>query len=105
MGPALVTPDEFDDPDDLALETLVNGEAVQSSRTSLMVASVGQLIAQLSAITTMLPGDLIFTGTPSGVGLGMVPPRFLEVGDEVVTRIAGVGELRNRVVPEQNEPA
>lgn len=98
MGPVLVTPDELADPDDLALECLVNGEVMQSSRTSAMISSVRRLIAQLSGITTLLPGDVIFTGTPSGVGLGMTPPRFLEVGDEVVTRIDGIGELRNRLV-------
>lgn len=101
MGPVLVTPDEFTDPNDVALETLVNGETVQSSRTSAMISSVGLLIAQLSGITTLLPGDAIFTGTPSGVGLGMQPPRYLNVGDELVTRIEGVGELRNRIVAEQ----
>ena len=98
MGPMLVTPDEFDDPDDIALETIVNGDIVQSSRTSFMTSSVSRLIAQLSSITTLLPGDAIFTGTPSGVGLGMVPPRYLNVGDELVTRIEGVGELHNRIV-------
>ncbi|MBO9577595.1 MAG: fumarylacetoacetate hydrolase family protein [Microbacteriaceae bacterium] len=98
MGPVLVTPDELADPDDLALETVVNGETMQRSRTSSMIAAVGPLIAQLSSVTTLLPGDAIFTGTPSGVGLGMVPPRFLGVGDEIVTRIEGIGELRNRVV-------
>src|SRR5690606_37568795 len=95
------TPDELDDPDDVALETVVNGETVQSSRTSFMTSSVSRLIAQLSSITTLLPGDVIFTGTPSGVGLGRVPPRYLKVGDELVTRIEGVGELRNRIVARQ----
>lgn len=98
MGPVLVTPDEFADPDDIALECLVNGEVMQRSRTSTMISSVPRLIAKLSSIATLLPGDAIFTGTPSGVGLGMNPPRFLQVGDEVVTRIDGIGELRNRVV-------
>lgn len=98
MGPVLVTPDELGDPDDLALETLVNGEVVQSSRTSMMTSSVPRLIAQLSGITTLLPGDAIFTGTPSGTGIGMVPQRYLEIGDEVVTRIEAIGELRNRIV-------
>lgn len=101
MGPVLVTPDELADPDDIALETIVNGETMQSSRTSAMISSVGLLVSQLSAITTLMPGDAIFTGTPSGVGLGMVPPRYLSVGDEVVTRLEGVGELRNRIVAEQ----
>jgi 2-keto-4-pentenoate hydratase/2-oxohepta-3-ene-1,7-dioic acid hydratase in catechol pathway len=105
MGPVLVTPDELVDRDDIPLETLVNGERVQSSRTSMMVSSVSALISQLSAITTLLPGDAIFTGTPSGVGLGMVPPRFLEIGDQVTTRIEGVGEMRNRIVSADRERA
>jgi len=98
MGPWLVTPEEFVDPGDLALETLVNGVARQSGRTSDMVASVPMLIAALSRIVTLLPGDAIFTGTPAGVGLGMTPPQFLSVGDELVTRIEGIGELRNRII-------
>lgn len=98
MGPWLVTPDEFADPTDIALESIVNGETVQSGRTSGMVSSVSMLIAALSKIVTLLPGDVIFTGTPAGVGLGMKPPRFLAVGDELVTRIEGIGDLRNRIV-------
>jgi 2-keto-4-pentenoate hydratase/2-oxohepta-3-ene-1,7-dioic acid hydratase in catechol pathway len=105
MGPVLVTPDELVDRDDIPLETLINGEKVQRSRTSMMVSSVSALIAQLSSVATLMAGDAIFTGTPSGVGLGMVPPRFLEVGDQVVTRIEGVGEMRNRIVAEQGAPA
>lgn len=98
MGPWLVTPDEFDNPNDLALETIVNGETRQNGRSSDLVASVSMLIQALSRIVTLLPGDIIFTGTPAGVGLGMVPPQYLSVGDELVTRIEGIGELRNRIV-------
>ncbi|GAA3877686.1 fumarylacetoacetate hydrolase family protein [Leifsonia kafniensis] len=98
MGPWIVTPDEFPDPDDLALSTVVNGETLQDGRTSDMVASVSMLIAALSKILVLLPGDVIFTGTPAGVGLGMKPPRYLTVGDELVTRIEGIGEMRNRIV-------
>ncbi|CAN5139962.1 fumarylacetoacetate hydrolase family protein [soil metagenome] len=98
MGPWLVTPDEFADPTDIALACVVNGATVQSGRTSDMVASVSMLIAALSKIVTLLPGDVIFTGTPAGVGLAMKPPRFLAVGDEVVTTIEGIGDLRNRIV-------
>jgi 2-keto-4-pentenoate hydratase/2-oxohepta-3-ene-1,7-dioic acid hydratase in catechol pathway len=100
MGPWIVTPEEFADPRDISLETLVNGSVMQSGRTSDMVASVAMLIAALSKIVALLPGDVIFTGTPAGVGLGMKPPRFLSVGDELVTRIEGIGELRNRIVAE-----
>ncbi|BDZ45500.1 fumarylacetoacetate hydrolase family protein [Naasia aerilata] len=98
MGPWIVTPDEFADPRDVALETVVNGVTMQSGRTSDMVASVAMLIASLSRILVLLPGDVIFTGTPAGVGLGMKPPRYLSVGDELVTRIEGIGEMRNRIV-------
>jgi 2-keto-4-pentenoate hydratase/2-oxohepta-3-ene-1,7-dioic acid hydratase in catechol pathway len=98
MGPWLVTTDEFADPNDLALETLVNDATMQRGRSSDMVASIPMLIASISKILTLLPGDVIFTGTPSGVGLGMKPPRFLNVGDELVTRIEGIGEMRNRIV-------
>jgi 2-keto-4-pentenoate hydratase/2-oxohepta-3-ene-1,7-dioic acid hydratase in catechol pathway len=95
-GPWLVTPDEFPDPDDLALECRLNGELVQESRTSLLVFSVSVLISHLSEICPLFPGDLIFTGTPSGVGWGRDPRRTLRPGDEIVTRIEGIGALRQR---------
>lgn len=98
MGPVLVTADEFDDPDDLGLGCSVNGEVVQQSRTSLMLAPVPDLIAQLSAVTPLLPGDVIFTGTPAGVGLGRSPERYLSVGDEVVSYIDGIGEMHTTIV-------
>ena len=93
-GPALVTPNEFDDPDDLELTTHLNGEEVQRGRTRQMIYSVPALIARLSAFLPLLPGDVIFTGTPAGVGLGRSPQRWLAPGDRLVSRIAGVGELR-----------
>jgi 2-keto-4-pentenoate hydratase/2-oxohepta-3-ene-1,7-dioic acid hydratase in catechol pathway len=98
VGPWVVTPDEFTNPNDIALETVVNGKVMQSGRTSQMVTSVTDLIAALSRVVTLLPGDIIFTGTPSGVGLAMKPPVYLNVGDELVTRIEGIGEMRNRIV-------
>ncbi len=98
MGPWIVTPDELVDPTDLALECRVNGSVVQNGRTSEMIMSVASLIAWLSETVTLYPGDLIFTGTPAGVGFGMSPPQFLSVGDELLTRIEGIGELRNRIV-------
>jgi len=98
MGPWLVTPDEFADRDDIALETVVNGDTRQKGRTSDMVASVIMLVSALSKVLPLLPGDIIFTGTPSGVGLAMKPPQYLSVGDELVTRIEGIGEMRNRIV-------
>lgn len=97
-GPWLVTPDEFDDPDDLALECLVNGEVMQSGRTRDMILSVPGLVSRLSSVCPLLPGDLIFTGTPDGVGSGRVPPVYLRPGDEVVSRIEGIGALRQRCV-------
>jgi 2-keto-4-pentenoate hydratase/2-oxohepta-3-ene-1,7-dioic acid hydratase in catechol pathway len=102
-GPWLVTLDEFDDPDDLALECLVNGELMQDGRTRDMILSVPGLVSRLSAVCPLLPGDLIFTGTPDGVGSGRTPPVFLRPGDEVVSRIAGIGAIRQRCVT--REPA
>ena len=98
IGPALVSVDEFENPDDLELGCSVNGEQMQKSRTSQMVFSVPTLIAKLSAIVDLLPGDVIFTGTPAGVGVGQDPPRFLKHGDELRTWCEGVGELSHRFV-------
>ncbi|MEV0968295.1 fumarylacetoacetate hydrolase family protein [Microtetraspora glauca] len=95
-GPLLVTPDEFDDPDDLEITALLNGEVVQHDRTRSMIFPVAELIARLSAVVPLLPGDLIFTGTPAGVGNRRTPPRYLTEGDELVSRVQGIGELRQR---------
>ena len=95
MGPALVTLDEFPDPDDLAITCHVNGELVQSSRTSRMLFSVGTIIAHCSQAFTLEPGDVIATGTPAGVGVYRDPPRFLGDGDVVSVAIEGIGELSN----------
>lgn len=101
VGPALVTLDEFDDPSDLEITATIDGDVVQHSRTSGLIFSIPVLIERLSAVLPLLPGDLIFTGTPSGVGGGMTPPRFLRAGEEIVTSIEGIGELRQRCVPGQ----
>lgn len=98
IGPWLVTLDEFADPDDLELGCDINGEQVQHSRTSNLIFSVPALIARLSASVPLLPGDVIFTGTPAGVGLGRTPPRWLADGDVLTSRIEGIGELRHRFV-------
>ena len=98
IGPWLVTPDELSDPDALELGCLVNGEEVQRDSTRHMVFSVAELVARLSSVTPLLPGDVIFTGTPSGVGERRTPARFLSVGDEVVGYVEGIGELRTRIV-------
>ncbi|GAA3613512.1 fumarylacetoacetate hydrolase family protein [Nonomuraea rosea] len=94
IGPVLVTPDELADPDDLEITCLLNGEVVQHDRTKSMIFPVPELVARISAVVPLLPGDLIFTGTPAGVGNRRTPPRYLSAGDELVTRIEGIGELR-----------
>ena len=93
MGPWLVTPDELADPDDLALSCTLNGETMQDSRTSDLIFSVSTLIECLSGIVTLLPGDVIFTGTPSGVGFTRKPPRFLAPGDVLVSTIEGIESI------------
>jgi 2-keto-4-pentenoate hydratase/2-oxohepta-3-ene-1,7-dioic acid hydratase in catechol pathway len=98
MGPWLVTPDEVPDPDDLALGCSVDGETVQDARTSDLIFSVPQLIAELSGVLPLLPGDVIFTGTPAGVGVTQKPPRFLQPGQVLETWIEGIGTIRNRCV-------
>ena len=98
MGPWLVTPDEFSDRDDLALGCSVTGEVMQEGRTSDLIFNVPQLVAELSAVLALLPGDVIFTGTPSGVGAARKPPRFLQPGDVVESWIEGIGSIRNRCV-------
>jgi 2-keto-4-pentenoate hydratase/2-oxohepta-3-ene-1,7-dioic acid hydratase in catechol pathway len=98
IGPCVVTIDEFDDPDDVALGCHLNGERVQQARTSDMVFSVPRLVTALSALLPLLPGDLVFTGTPAGVGLGRTPQRWLAPGDELVTYAETIGEMRHRLV-------
>lgn len=98
MGPWIVTPDEFDDPTDLALGCSIDGETMQDARTSDLIFSVAQIIAELSDVLPLLPGDVIFTGTPAGVGGSRTPPRFLEAGNVVESWIEGIGSIRNRCV-------
>lgn len=98
VGPWVVTPDELTNPDDLALGCAVNGETMQDARTADLVFDVADLIVQLSGVLPLLPGDVIFTGTPAGVGVARTPPRFLQPGDLLETWIEGVGTIRNRVV-------
>jgi len=93
MGPCLVTPDEFDDPDELELGCELNGEQVQRGRSTDMVFAVPELVAYLSGIVTLLPGDVIFTGTPAGVGAGRKPPRFLQPGDVLRSWVEGIGTI------------
>ncbi len=96
-GPAIVTTDEIPDPQNLDLRLSVNGDMKQESNTSNMIFGVANLIAYLSRVFTLLPGDLIATGTPFGVGLGLKPPVYMKDGDECVTEIDGLGVLRNRM--------
>lgn len=93
MGPCLVTPDELDDPNELALGCELNGDTVQQSSSTDMVFSVPELIGYLSGIVTLLPGDVIYTGTPAGVGAGRKPPRFLRPGDVLRSWVEGIGSI------------
>jgi 2-keto-4-pentenoate hydratase/2-oxohepta-3-ene-1,7-dioic acid hydratase in catechol pathway len=93
LGPVLVTVDEFQDPDDLAMRCTLNGEVVQSAQTSQMIFPVPELIAWISARVELCPGDVIFTGTPEGVGMGLTPPRYLQAGDLLVSELEGIGRI------------
>jgi 2-keto-4-pentenoate hydratase/2-oxohepta-3-ene-1,7-dioic acid hydratase in catechol pathway len=96
VGPWVVTPDEISKPDDLAIRCSLDGETMQQARTSQLIFNVPRLIVELSAITTFLPGDIVFTGTPSGVGYVRQPPRYLQPGQILESWIEGIGTLRNR---------
>jgi 2-keto-4-pentenoate hydratase/2-oxohepta-3-ene-1,7-dioic acid hydratase in catechol pathway len=98
MGPWLVTLDELDNPDDLELTCVIDGEQVQKGRTSEQIFSVPALIANLSAVLPLLPGDVIFTGTPAGVGMGRSPQRYLQAGEVLTSSIEGIGEMRQVLV-------
>ena len=98
LGPWVVTPDEFGNPDDLELGCSIDGETVQDARTSDLVFGVSQLIAELSAVVPLLPGDIIFTGTPGGVGVSRRPPRFLQPGEILESWIQGIGTIRTQFV-------
>jgi 2-keto-4-pentenoate hydratase/2-oxohepta-3-ene-1,7-dioic acid hydratase in catechol pathway len=102
QGPWLVTPDDFGaaDPADLRITCTVNGETVQDSRTSRLIFGIPELIEDLSKVLPLYPGDVIFTGTPGGVGMGRNPKRYLKDGDVVVTTIEGIGSLRQTCVGE-----
>lgn len=97
LGPCLVTTDEITDPNQLWLKTVLNGDVVQDWRTSDMIFSVRELIEFLSGSTTLLPGTVILTGTPHGVGMAAKPPRWLKPGDVVSVEIEKIGVLRNSV--------
>ena len=98
MGPVLVTADEIAYPPALEITCRVNGELRQQSNTSLLITSIGQILEELTAGMTLLPGTIIATGTPAGVGMGFDPPKFLQSGDVVECAIEGIGALRSTVV-------
>jgi acylpyruvate hydrolase len=97
LGPWVTTADEIDDPENLGLQTWVNGELRQDSNTCDLIFGCRELVDFISQTCTLRPGDLILTGTPSGVGMGMDPPRFLEPGDRVRIAIDRLGEIEHAV--------
>ena len=100
VGPVLVTADEVADPQNLGIRLRLNGTTMQDSNTKQLIFGVGELVAYLSKVFTLEPGDLVFTGTPPGVGFARKPPVFLKGGDTVEIEIEGLGVLRNPVVQE-----
>ena len=100
MGPWIVTADEIADPHDLDIQLEIDGEILQDSNTRELIFKVPDLIAFLSSVFTLEPGDIVSTGTPSGVGFARKPPRYLRAGEEITVRIPGIGELKNRTIAE-----
>lgn len=98
IGPVVTTTDELANPDDLAISCSIDGRQMQSSRTSDFIFDVGEVVEHVSRVCTLEVGDLIFTGTPQGVGMGQKPPWFLQPGMVVETSVEGVGSMRNEVV-------
>lgn len=96
IGPALVTPDEMANPDDLELSCSLNGVEMQRARTSEMIFSVPDIIAFLSGVVPLLPGDVIFTGTPAGIGAARTPQVFISPGDELASQVEFLGEMRHQ---------
>jgi 2-keto-4-pentenoate hydratase/2-oxohepta-3-ene-1,7-dioic acid hydratase in catechol pathway len=101
IGPAIVTADEIDDPHNLDISLTLSGEVMQHSNTKNLIFQIPRLIAYLSSVFTLEPGDIIATGTPAGVGFARKPPRWLRPGDECRVKIEGIGELVNPVVAEE----
>jgi 2-keto-4-pentenoate hydratase/2-oxohepta-3-ene-1,7-dioic acid hydratase in catechol pathway len=100
MGPYLVSADEIPDPHALDISLSIGGQVLQHSNTRELIFKIPDLVAYLSSVFTLEPGDVVATGTPGGVGFARKPPRYLQAGDEVVITIEGIGELRNPVVAE-----
>jgi len=101
MGPAIVTADEIEDPHNLRITLSIDGEQLQHSNTRELVFKIPDLIEYLSSITPLLPGDIVSTGTPPGVGLGRNPKRWLKPGESVTVTVEGIGSLTNPTVAEQ----
>jgi 2-keto-4-pentenoate hydratase/2-oxohepta-3-ene-1,7-dioic acid hydratase in catechol pathway len=101
LGPWIVTRDEIDNPNDLAIRAVLNGRTVQEARTSEMIFNIQTIISTLSRSMTLLPGTVILTGTPEGVGFTRQPPLFLQAGDVINVAIEKIGTLTNRVVKEE----
>jgi 2,4-diketo-3-deoxy-L-fuconate hydrolase len=99
LGPWLVTKDEIPNPQKLAMWLDVNGQRMQTGNTKTMIFSVAKIVSHLSEYMTLMPGDVIITGTPPGVGLGMKPQRFLKAGDVMTLGIEGLGTQTQRVIP------
>jgi 2-keto-4-pentenoate hydratase/2-oxohepta-3-ene-1,7-dioic acid hydratase in catechol pathway len=97
-GPVAVTPDEFADRDDIGFECRLDGEQMQRGRTSEMIFPIDDLVSRLSAVCELFPGDLIFTGTPAGVGNRRTPPRYLQPGETLVSQVDQIGEIRQTFV-------
>jgi 2-keto-4-pentenoate hydratase/2-oxohepta-3-ene-1,7-dioic acid hydratase in catechol pathway len=101
IGPAIVTADEIPDPHSLQISLTIDGEQLQNSNTHELVFKIPELIEYLSSITPLLPGDIVSTGTPPGVGLGRTPKRWLKPGETVSITVEGIGTLTNPVVAEK----
>lgn len=102
IGPAIVTVDELADADDLTMTATLSGERVQHARTSEMIFPIPDLVAYLSAVCVLMPGDLIFTGTPAGVGNRRHPQRFIAEGDVLVSHVEGIGSMRHRFIAQSH---
>jgi 2-keto-4-pentenoate hydratase/2-oxohepta-3-ene-1,7-dioic acid hydratase in catechol pathway len=100
MGPYIVSADEIADPHALDISLSINGEVLQHSNTRELIFKIPELVAFISSVVTLEPGDVVSTGTPAGVGMARKPQRFLKAGDDVVVRVESIGELRNPVVAE-----
>ena len=101
LGPALVTADEVEDPQNLNITTRLNGNAVQSSNTRHMIYSIAEIVSYISRFTRLQPGDVIATGTPEGVGSRRKPPLWMKVGDIVEVEITAIGTLSNPIAMEK----